>query len=277
MGKRDKNLQKKKRRQERIRQEKHRRLFLSQERPEPPDWEDDEWEFTTTPEERQEALASYAPPLAQLLSIGEPAAERIDCQALGLTREHVPELIRMATDNRLHEASSDAPEVYAPLHAWRALGELRAIEATKPLLSLLVEWEYDDWTRDDLPESLGRIGPAILPELSVFLTEESNGIYARGAAGATIEKVGTLYPEARGDCVKILADQVGRFVADDATLNGFLLGDLLNLQAVEALPVIERAFDAGCIDEEIAGDIENARQSLLEARRPKELEAKNDP
>lgn len=264
---RDRKLKKKKRRQERLRQEKHRRLYLSGDGPSPDtSWEDDDWEYTTTPEERKEALSSYALPVVKLLALGRPDGDRIDCAALGLTQEHVSELLRMATDNRLHEADSETQEVYAPIHAWRALGELRAVDAVGPLLSLLDRWSYDDWTRDDLPRSLGRIGPAILPNLVAFLGEEIHGSEARTAVGEAIGKMGCLYPEARDACVKVLMNQLERLSQDDSTLNGFLLSGLLDLEAEEALPVIERAFWAGCIDEDIAGDLEEVRRLFLEAR-----------
>ena len=56
-----------------------------------------------------------------------------DYPALGLRMEHVPDLIRMTLDDELHGADSDSREVWAPLHAWRALGQLRAESAIKPL------------------------------------------------------------------------------------------------------------------------------------------------
>ena len=57
---------------------------------------------------------------------------------MGFSREHVPELLRMACDPELNEADSDDPRVYAPLHAWRVLGQLRAPEAAAPLADLLL-------------------------------------------------------------------------------------------------------------------------------------------
>ena len=81
----------------------------------------------------------YHDPVAQLLTLGDPrqegriVSEWCDYPALGLTAEHVPELVRMALDDDLHWCDWERAEVWAPLHAWRALGQLRAESAVEPL------------------------------------------------------------------------------------------------------------------------------------------------
>jgi len=64
---------------------------------------------------------------------------------LGLGPQHVPDLIRMALDDELYWADSDSLEVWAPIHAWRALGQLRAEAAVQPLTRLLARIDdFDD-------------------------------------------------------------------------------------------------------------------------------------
>jgi hypothetical protein len=55
---------------------------------------------------------------------------------------------------------------------------------------------------------------------------------------------------------------------DDMTLNGFIIWSLIDLKAVESVPVIERSFAADCVDESIAGDWEDVQihMGLKEAR-----------
>lgn len=79
---------------------------------------------------------------------------------MGIGPGHVPDLIRMACDPELNHADQDDPRVYAPLHAWRALGQLPAPEAAAPLAELLVRLPDDDFAHEELPEVLGRIGAA---------------------------------------------------------------------------------------------------------------------
>src|ERR1700757_3329402 len=85
---------------------------------------------------------SYAAPVQRLLGVGEsigvdPAKWPDYADEYGLGREHAAELIRLACDEALMGAPSDRAEVWAPVHAWRALGQLKIDEAVPPLLALL--------------------------------------------------------------------------------------------------------------------------------------------
>src|ERR1700683_258552 len=105
----------------------------------------------------------YRAPAAKLLSLGEPGLnERLDCGAMGVSAENIPDLIRMATDERLNNAPGSSKLVWAPVHAWRALGQLRAVEAFEPLLKLFqrIDDFADDWIGTDLPAALAQIGAA---------------------------------------------------------------------------------------------------------------------
>src|SRR6516225_2960194 len=47
-----------------------------------------------------------------------------DYRQFGLGPEHVPALLAMVKDDTLLDADVDDPESWAPIHAWRALGQL---------------------------------------------------------------------------------------------------------------------------------------------------------
>jgi hypothetical protein len=66
---------------------------------------------------------SYSSPVSELLTVGDcrDFREWPNYLDLGLGSEHVPELIEVATDNELNWADSESLEVWAPVHAWRAL------------------------------------------------------------------------------------------------------------------------------------------------------------
>jgi hypothetical protein len=207
--------------------------------------------------------ANYPPPIDKLLTLGDPRDETNwpDYLALGISAEHVPDLIRMTLDEELRWADSESKEVWANLHAWRALGQLRAQAAIEPLLQLLprIDEDEDDWVDMELPKVYGMIGPAALPALVKFLANKSNGLYAHTAAASSIKEIAKWFPVSRADCVAAIARQMERFAENDPALNGFLLADLLDLGAVEAAPVIQRAFAAKRIDESIAGDWEDVQ------------------
>jgi HEAT repeat protein len=147
-----------------------------------------------------EIIYDYPPPVSELLTLGDPRQRlrRIDYHKIGLTEEHIPDLIRMLQDNDLHWADSEGTEVWAPLHAWRALGALRSDLAVEPLIALLprIDEYDDDWVMEDLPDVLGQIGSAAVAPLEAFLTGPQEGLWARVTAASSLGKIGQTHPSA---------------------------------------------------------------------------------
>ncbi|HZO88333.1 MAG TPA: DUF1186 domain-containing protein [Chthonomonadaceae bacterium] len=229
-------------------------------------------------------MDSYPPPVNKLLALGDIREElkQPDYLALGLRPEHVPDLIRMATDKELLWADSEDDEVWAPIHAWRALGQLRAVEAIEPLMGLfepLLE-EGDDWIFEEMPAAFGNIGPAAIPALKSYLADTARDESARVCALVCLEEIVKKHPEARDECVAIFMHQLEQLEQDAGYLNGSLVSALLDLKAVEAAPVMELAFKANCVDEWIAGDWDDVQVELgLKERSeiPPQLELEPEP
>ena len=75
---------------------------------------------------------------------------------------------------------------------------------------------------------------------------------------------GQRHPASRVAAVAALAGVLGNFAEPgrDPALNGFLASELVHLRAVEAAPVMQRAFAAGMVDERVAGDWEDVQIEL---------------
>src|SRR4051812_3964194 len=90
--------------------------------------------------------ATYAPPLDQLLTLGNALDvrdinERI--ARLGLSQSHVPELVRMTRDRALNTMDGESDAVWAPIHALTALASLDVSEHVAdlvPLFDVDSEW-----------------------------------------------------------------------------------------------------------------------------------------
>jgi hypothetical protein len=154
----------------------------------------------------------YLPPVNQLLIYGDPRKEQEwpDYLWLGFTTEHVPDLIRMTTDPDLIWADPESDEVWAPIHAWRTLGQLRAEEAINPLIALWKEVGkdvgLDDWLLDDLPHTFVLIGEIAIPAMESYIAEPSHAEDARIAAAVTLRLLTERYPDQRNRCVKAITN-----------------------------------------------------------------------
>ena len=206
----------------------------------------------------------YPEIFATLLALGEAEwNEYEDYLDLGFTQEHIPDLIRIATDRRLI-VEAEEPEFWAPIHAWRALAQLDAKEAIEPLIRNYNFYEVadSDWLSDDLPNAFVKLGPDCIPALAMYLIDTRHDTSPRMSVGETIKRIAEEYPDASNQAKGILLSALELFEENEDDLNGALMGDLLDLKAVEAMPVIRRAFDADAIDITIAGDLEDAEIEL---------------
>ena len=205
----------------------------------------------------------YPMPVARLLALGRPALgdpdRWISAAELELSTEHVPELIRLMMDGRWDTLEASSPAVYAPVHAWRALGDLRAEEAIPALTALLFgnDEVSDDWVSEDVPVVLGLIGAGAIPALESYLGACRDDRPSCLSASSSIAQVGMRHPEEHDRCVQILMAKLEGHGEQHPALNGFLVGDLVDLKAQEAIPTIRAAFEAGSVDESIQGDLED--------------------
>jgi Protein of unknown function (DUF1186) len=214
----------------------------------------------------QERTMRYQPPVERLLTYGE--SDRItpedwpDYRELGIGLEHIPELIQIATDEHLNLAAAESTEVWAPLHAWRALGQLRAVEAVEPLLELFDRLEDDDWVHEELPVVFALIGPTALPTLAAYLADLSHTDSSRISAIRSIEEIGKKWPDARDEALGMLEERLERFEENESDVNALLVEALVELGAKEAAPLIERAFAEGFVDPMVMGDWEDVQTEL---------------
>jgi hypothetical protein len=213
-----------------------------------------------------ETKQTYTEPVANLMALGDVRKEPEwrDYLAFGFTEADVPELCRMVLDDELYWADSETNEVWSAVHAWRALAQLTAESAVPALIERLGKMDnYDDeWAGEELPLVFGHIGQAALEPLRDFLADSHQDEWARSAAGRGLAEIGQRHPASRAECVAALSRQLEQFAGQEDNFNSFLIGDLIDLQGVEAAPVIERAFAANKVDVMVQGDWEEVQIAL---------------
>ncbi len=206
-------------------------------------------------------------PVRQLLMIGETGfctlAEWPDYPAsFGLDQLHVGALIRMASDAELHDGDPNSSAVWAPVHAWRALAQLRAETSVQPLLALLKMREDDDAVDLELPVVFGMIGPAAIPHIAGFVRDRGNTSRAVAIALSGLQEIAERNPDCRGECIEILVQRLEPNSDTDAAINGFAVSTLIDLHAVESIDMIRDVFRRNDVDISIAGDVEDVEIEL---------------
>ncbi len=176
-------------------------------------------------------------------------------------RQYIPDLINMATEVNLHAYEQENPLAWAPVHAWRRLGQLKAKEAAEPLTEVFMIGN-PFIVVEELPTVFGMIGAPAIPVLKAFLEDRLKFDYARSQAAACLMGVGSnAVPEMYDICEAIVVGQLERYAENSRILNAFLIRMLVNLGVVP-LQTIAGAYAAGRVDEDIAGTWE-AMQTRL--------------
>jgi hypothetical protein len=209
----------------------------------------------------------YADPVRRLLTLGDtghydPAEWPDYPAAYGLGPEHIDDLIRLACDAALNQADSATAEVWAPMHAWRALGQLRAEAAVAPLLAHNSMFDHDDTASEEHPVVFGMIGPAALPQLAQFLGDRSVPTSPAVTAISGVKEIAERHPQSRAECVGILTQVLEPDAGTEPSTSGFAVSALLDLAAVEAIDVMRDAFRRNAVDISIAGDLEDVEIEL---------------
>lgn len=210
-------------------------------------------------------MTIYTDPVKCLLSLNEPKFQEWPNypDIFGFNASHIPELIGMLGDEDLHTADSEAAEVWAPVHAWRVLGQLKADQAVPALMTLFKKILDDDWAHEEIPVVCGMIGEAAIEPVRTLLNSMHEDIFINITAINCLEHIATNNPDLKARCVRILVDCLQAYQSNDSEFNGFLIESLFTLEAASThIELIGAAFEAECVDETIRGDFEDMQIDL---------------
>ena len=201
----------------------------------------------------------------KLLKLGEVSrnAEWPDYLQLGISSKDVPELQTMLANKALHHAPQESNEVWVPLHAWRALGQLKSLESVELILSLLDEiLVNDDWAMTEIPIVFGLIGTAAIDALNRYLHEQDHDEFSRVMAANGIKQIASLNPEYYPQCVALLTAYINKPDGSATALNACVVGDLIDLEAKESIETIRKLYHNGLVDICMQGDLEDVEIEL---------------
>ena len=210
----------------------------------------------------------YSSPVAQLYNLGRKYLSVKEWpnypELFGLTREHIPELIELLDFEQrwpdlTPDEEVDEKKHWAPVHAWRALGQLGGPDVVAPLLAVMNKTDEleTDWVDDELPIALAAVGPVALPQLESFLDDRSHGLWARVDAVEAIARIGQEHPDVREDAIRALTRALEDFETNDDEFNAFIIYGLAQLKAHETAPLVKAAYDANRVDLFLMGDYQD--------------------
>ncbi len=168
----------------------------------------------------------------------------------------------MAADPALHGAPERDRAGWAPVHAWRALGQLGAPGAAEPLLDLLEARIDSGWVADEVPDVLAYIGAPSIPGATLLLFDEGRTEDVRIAAARVLAGVAQEHPERRDECAAVLAKQLEDWAHQGRALNGWLVMMLADLGEEGAAPTMEAAFAAGVVETMVCGTWDDVQVHL---------------
>jgi hypothetical protein len=241
---------------------------------------------------RQNAVTSneYSPAVALLLVLGAPGGENdgtswrevplADYAEMGLGEEHAAELMAMVMD----KDALDGPEpiFFGPVHAARALISMRVLAAIPVLIDAmrLACERDDDWWCEDLSgaHGLAALGPAIIDPIRRVAMDQREDFGVRVMLLGSLTKLAES-PEhggaAIGRVVGFMRELLRMARYNDPMLNGFIIEELVELWAAEALPEIRAAFETlnrptgrnrggiGGVDEQSCGTLETVEKRIV--------------
>jgi len=195
----------------------------------------------------------YSLPLDGLLNLGWQADEQAVsafARRASLQASHASELLRMVLDEGLRGGWPADASTWAPLHALRLLGELRAYQTAELLLALMED--ENDWLSDLLPSVWTAMGPKAAPPLWNYLEQRVAPPQWRGNVIIGLSRMGQEHKLYRREVIDRFIKLLEESPPGDVEANSYVVHALSSLlKARQAWPAIRRAYDANKIDNRI--------------------------
>ncbi|MFO0633493.1 MAG: hypothetical protein U0168_11645 [Nannocystaceae bacterium] len=194
-------------------------------------------------------LGAPAPP--------DPSSWPAYVEQLGVTEADVPMLLELvkswADPEHFERFAGNDDAVFAPVHAWRTLAQLRTPAVIDGMLELLVELESqdDELAAADLPAVAECVGAAAIAPLRAFVDAAGSPDLARAAAIAALEGPATDDPELRAALLPQWLQALGRCDPAARFGNAAIVAALVAWRVPEAIETVQRAFAADAVDDSV--------------------------
>jgi len=205
------------------------------------------------------ARSEYHAPVNVLFSLEEAdfGQKWPDYSVLEFSDADVPELARMACDVRLDFGTPISTS--APIHAMRILALRKNAEFLPPLFATFNERDDYELFFEDMTKVLEAIGAPAIPHIQTYFASPEDSPFNRAFVSNGLVAIARKERALHAQAVGILTQELARFKDNSDEWNAFLIWDLTELGAGEALPLIEKAFAADAVDDLVCGDLQDVR------------------
>src|SRR3990167_1921665 len=178
-------------------------------------------------------------------------------QEYGLDASDIPDLITYITDKTFLDSRPSSRKFWAPLHAWRALGQMQAEAALAPLLQQMPELLEDDYAVAEIPVVLGMLGPAAIEPAYTLLCAADEDETLRIMGLDTLTEVAKRHPQEKARVLALYDRYLDSPDPAATGLNSLLVLQLAELGALDFWPRVVPLFEQGWVDETLL-DLEDA-------------------
>jgi hypothetical protein len=165
---------------------------------------------------------------------------------------HIPELIDVLKKTDLESVTMQKVENSAPMHAWRALGQLNATESVKFLFESLIKNSEAIIFYLELPVVIGMMDEnAIEPTKEYLEMEHNDRLDIKLCAIESLTKLANHITASKNRIATIFIESLNEYSFNNYKFTTYLIKALMELEITKANELIEEIIDVEEYDSEI--------------------------
>jgi len=200
----------------------------------------------------------------KLKTLGRPTNEWQDYLLYGFDVDDIKPLLAIVRQNTSLPLIKDGDEIWAPIHAWRVLGQLGDEQIVAPLIALLNQFSLseDDWFIQELPLVFAMLGQSAITPLKHFLCIRSNEEYARVSASDALAQIYIKDKTLQASIIDAYNHYLQSPDRRAYDLNGLIIYNFLDMKAQQLIDPIRKMFVNNIVNESICGELSDVEKEL---------------
>ena len=164
---------------------------------------------------------------------------------LALNESDIPELLSILKEGEIEKIYGGINEDYSPLHAWRALSQLQAVDAIDTMIDIAIENDDASWLIIEFSRIIPVMGYDVIDKVEVRLTEleESERIDMLNFLIKGLVALAIGDELSQGKIIELLHTQLAEYKFNYDTYNSYLANGLVKLDSHKSIGLIELAMD----------------------------------